>query len=27
LQYALDNNAWKFPMEYYLNKGKLNIGV
>jgi len=27
LQYALDNNAWKFPMEYYLNKGKLNIGI
>lgn len=27
LQYALDNNAWKFPKEYYLNKGKLNIKI
>jgi len=27
LQYALDNNAWKFPMEYYLNGGKLNIEI
>lgn len=27
LQYALDNSAWKFPMEYYLYGGKLNIKV
>ena len=27
LQYALDTNNWKFPMEYYLNEGKLNIEV
>jgi len=27
LQYALDTNNWKFPMEYYLNEGKLNIEI
>lgn len=27
LQYCLDNNAWKFPMEYYKNGGKLNIKI
>ena len=27
LQYALDNNAWKYPKEYYVNGGKLNIEV